>query len=777
MNELETHPLIHQTRRVFSTPLRYGTLRETLRVFALAILQSEYFSATLILFGLSFLIFARALLRPNLIVSGSDFTQFYFWEGFTRAELAQWRLPQWNPFFFSGYPFLANPQMMVFYPPAWFLRFFPLDYSFGLGMMLHIGWAGLGMYGLIRNQNMSRAAAFTSGITFMLSGVVITHIKGGHLEWIYTIAWLPWVVWAWSRTLNLQGFRNLEGLWNAIIAGIVTAMMFLAGAARIAAVAEAMVIVLGVWWFATHLTDLRVLKELGGLSGIVLRILIGVIVLIGIAAPQLLPSLEFASLSSRVNGLPLECANNLSITLSDFAFFGLARSPFDQFFEWERNGYVGAMAITLAMIGLINPNRMKWLWIGWGAVGLLLSVGPMSPVYPLARDLIPGLAVIRQPFTFIVMITFALAGLAGLGMERVIESPRRWHIWIAGALLLIVIVFDVMLYRARPQSYDPSFYGWMSWLASFSSPRYLFALLSLWILNWAPHLTGLAEFNTRQIVNRPVRCCRSAMLLTVLYIDLWFFSYIVISILPAPYQLASVPNVFPFEARILTVPYSSADRSMAVRVANAQGYAPVVVKSYNDFVSADRPPSRCPDFEHAEIDSSDGQLLKMLSVSVLDLNGVAKELKDYYPRVAWVGEAVSARTNGEAIKLARAADFDPTKKVIIEGEVNPSTSSGTGSIRVTEYGTESLTVLIDSTSDGWFYVNDVWYPGWKAWVNGEETPIYRANGTFRAVRVPSGQHTVFMQYENTYLSLGIWIALLTWVLIGIVGLFGKKWSQ
>ncbi|MBI4631612.1 MAG: YfhO family protein, partial [Chloroflexi bacterium] len=138
---------------------------------------------------------------------------------------------------------------------------------------------------------------------------------------------------------------------------------------------------------------------------------------------------------------------------------------------------------------------------------------------------------------------------------------------------------------------------------------------------------------------------------------------------------------------------------------------------------------------------------------------------------------VSARANGEAIKLARAADFDPTKKVIIEGEVNRSASSGTGSIRITHYGTESLNVMIDSTSDGWFYINDVWYPGWKAWVNGEETPVYRANGTFRAVRVPSGQHTVFMKYESTYLSLGIWIAMATWALIGIIFLFRKKRSQ
>ena len=215
---------------------------------------------------------------------------------------------------------------------------------------------------------------------------------------------------------------------------------------------------------------------------------------------------------------------------------------------------------------------------------------------------------------------------------------------------------------------------------------------------------------------------------------------------------------------------------MAARVANAQGYAPIVLKSYNDFVSGDRPPSRCPDFEHAEIEAGDKQLLKMLSVSVFDLNGVAQELKDYYPRVAWVGEAVNARTNSEAIKLARAGDFDPTKKVIIEGDVNPSAASGTGSIRITQYGTDSLNVLIDSTSEGWFYITDVWYPGWKAWVNGEGTQVYRANGTFRAVRVPSGQSTVFMYYESTYLNLGIWIAMITWVVIIGVGVMWW-WKQ
>jgi hypothetical protein len=44
--------------------------------------------------------------------------------------------------------------------------------------------------------------------------------------------------------------------------------------------------------------------------------------------------------------------------------------------------------------------------------------------------------------------------------------------------------------------------------------------------------------------------------------------------------------------------------------------------------------------------------------------------------------------------------------------------------------------------------------GWRAWVDGHETPVYRANGLFRAVALPPGEHEVEFRYEPRAVALG-----------------------
>jgi len=708
----------------------------------------EWLISTLVLFALLFIVFARVLLRPQLMVIGSDFIQFYFWEHFTRSELAAGRLPIWNPYFFSGYPLLANPQSLVFYPPAMLLRFVPLGYALGLGIFLHLWWAGVGMYGLTRHQNLNRAAAYMSAITFMLGGVVVTHIEAGHLEWIYTIAWMPWVIWGWQKTLFESGKRA------AIFAGVTTAMMFLGGGPRVMVCVVLMLVVLGVAWLIDVIRS-RAWHSLLMSAG---RLTLGGVVTLGSIMPQLLPTLEFTNLSSRSSGISLDCTLDFSLTLLDLPMFGVAKISYDVFLEWERNGYIGAIGVLFGLFGILFSWRKMTLWkallLAWVIVGFLIGVGPVLPFYSWARNILPILSLIRQPFTLIVLMGFGAAGLAGVGAQTLcdhLKEERARATLIALAVILSVgaIFADAMLFRVSNANI-------MQRVFEISTPHYVLALLAL-LLFWK-----------ESHYNKAITLC-----IGLLALDLGFFAYRHIPLSPEKTltdRPAGMPSLNAWEARVITEPFMHSTGTMYTRTSNAQGYSPITLESYSNFVVLE--PPRCPDFGHAYIDLSNKQLLRLLSVKYITAPGQqANEVSSYYPRVAWVGEAVSARTNGEAIKLARAADFDPTKKVIIEGDVNPSTSSSTGSIRITQYGTESLNVLIDSTSDGWFYINDVWYPGWKAWVNGDETQVYRANGTFRAVRVPRGQHTVFMKYESAYLNLGIWIAVITWLMIGGVGLF------
>jgi len=88
-------------------------------------------------------------------------------------------------------------------------------------------------------------------------------------------------------------------------------------------------------------------------------------------------------------------------------------------------------------------------------------------------------------------------------------------------------------------------------------------------------------------------------------------------------------------------------------------------------------------------------------------------------------------------------------------------------VRIVEALDEKVVLETNWSGPGWLILNDAYYPGWKASVNGEETEIYRANGLFRAIRVSGGEQRVEFAYSPKYKSL-LW---LPWASLGLLGLF------
>jgi hypothetical protein len=66
-------------------------------------------------------------------------------------------------------------------------------------------------------------------------------------------------------------------------------------------------------------------------------------------------------------------------------------------------------------------------------------------------------------------------------------------------------------------------------------------------------------------------------------------------------------------------------------------------------------------------------------------------------------------------------------------------------------------------------LSDTYYPGWKAFVDGKRTKIYRANYTFRALPLSAGTHRVEFVYDPLSFKLG---ALFT--ILGIIGLYFRE---
>ena len=81
-----------------------------------------------------------------------------------------------------------------------------------------------------------------------------------------------------------------------------------------------------------------------------------------------------------------------------------------------------------------------------------------------------------------------------------------------------------------------------------------------------------------------------------------------------------------------------------------------------------------------------------------------------------------------------------------------------------------LQLLVNSTEDNLLVLSDTYYPGWKAFVNGKETKIYRADYTFRGIPLNAGTHQVEFVYDPMSFKLGAGVTFL-----GILGCIVFGW--
>jgi len=92
----------------------------------------------------------------------------------------------------------------------------------------------------------------------------------------------------------------------------------------------------------------------------------------------------------------------------------------------------------------------------------------------------------------------------------------------------------------------------------------------------------------------------------------------------------------------------------------------------------------------------------------------------------------------------------------------------------TRYSIHELDLNTTTTGNNLLFFSETYYPvGWKAYIDGKETPIYRANYLFRAVMVPAGVHKVEMKFEPKGFFIGKNLSLAANIVtLGGLGFFG-----
>ena len=146
------------------------------------------------------------------------------------------------------------------------------------------------------------------------------------------------------------------------------------------------------------------------------------------------------------------------------------------------------------------------------------------------------------------------------------------------------------------------------------------------------------------------------------------------------------------------------------------------------------------------------------------------------PRAYLVGDYRVLPDPGRRLRYLRSSTFDPRRQVVLEEppQLEPGALEGEAPIvpRFVAYGSEQIEIELDEHPGGLLVLSDTYYPGWRAYVDGRESGILRANHVFRAIEVPPAARHVTFRFQSPSFRLGAlvsaigalaWLVWLAWL--------------
>jgi len=94
----------------------------------------------------------------------------------------------------------------------------------------------------------------------------------------------------------------------------------------------------------------------------------------------------------------------------------------------------------------------------------------------------------------------------------------------------------------------------------------------------------------------------------------------------------------------------------------------------------------------------------------------------------------------------------------------PETLDTNAKVTFEKYEANKMSIKVASNTGGMLVLSEVYYPAWKAKLDGAPITIHRANYNFRAVYVPAGEHVVSMEYASEAYASGKLVTLVVLVL-------------
>jgi hypothetical protein len=144
------------------------------------------------------------------------------------------------------------------------------------------------------------------------------------------------------------------------------------------------------------------------------------------------------------------------------------------------------------------------------------------------------------------------------------------------------------------------------------------------------------------------------------------------------------------------------------------------------------------------------------------------------PRAYFVN-TVEKKSAMEILNLVKNNQFNPLSIAYVEDDsIKVDEPDSTAFVKMEGYKDETITLSVNASGNNFLFLSDTYFPnGWKAFVDGNETKIYRANHNFRGIVVPKGEHKVEFIYlpESFVISKNVSLVLSSLTILGLIGGF------
>jgi|GEM_PF-1925686 len=646
-------------------------------------------------------------------------------------------LPLWDPYERAGDPFWTDPQSAIFYPVNYIfvavgaiLDGFPYILQ-EIRLLIHISIGGVGIMVLLwRGFGLNLSAAVIGSIIFMLQPFFTGHIQ--HIL-ILPCAFFPWAAWMLLR-LRAKGEWS-DAAWLTLLVGLIltsgsppSAYYALLGVTIVGTAT----LFLGVHESNTSWRRFLALSVGAGIAGF------------GLALPSLVPSalhLPYSVANERSFGY----LSSLSVPLKHASSLVWRPGHMSQE-EWL---FWGLVPLGLSCLAILQHrrDRRRWAFVWW-AVAIfftLVMFGRDLPVFAAFVKIMPGAGLFRHPGRYMSVVGFAIPILSAFGFSALLHYLAKYlpvKRKLGSATMLILTLLTVV---------------WL--LISLGDP-----------------MRDMAIRNTKKdITSRDSRALELEGLET--------------------------------EWRVLDEGYIGNGMGDRLGLRDFRGYA-------TNFVFKRWAKMRKAMPKHTDLLALFGIRYyaahpRNYHATVPKINKVAEyrhlknklyENKNVMPAAFWVRNGCAVSSEDEALKRV-SRDNAYTNKVILEKTIPetqniPKCSARKISKRVipdysistSDYVPASLVnlqpnsveVKVDAPRAGWLVVNEAWYPGWVAYVDGKRVEAVAANYLQRAVPCPAGKRIIRFAFEPVAFWPSVLVAMLILfavLLMIIVPAFRKRFKR